>query len=107
MIQSFFNRIGPLRGILLFSVALFVVLSQITGDPISYSGWQILPTLIVPAIAPILFFVLGFDLMMSSILAADRTDDEKARFHFIVKLEAILLLTMLLSWLPYFLSIGS
>jgi len=65
------------------------------------------PTLIVPAIAPILFFVLGFDLMMSSILAADKKDDEKAKFYFIIKLEAILLVTMFLFWLPYYMSIGS
>lgn len=107
MTTNFINKIGILRGLLLSTVLVSIVFSFFSDGRVAYSGWEMVPTLLVPAITPIVFFVLAFDVMMSSILFADNVNEVRSRFKFILIVEISFLIILFSSWLPYFLSIGS
>ena len=68
-----------------------------------YSGWQAIPTLIAPVMAPILFVVLLFDVVMSSVHAADNPGEAGARHRLIRRIELIFIGLLLLYWIPFFL----
>jgi hypothetical protein len=107
MMTTFLGQFGVLRGALVASAAIFAPLALTTGERAARSGWEMVPTLIVPAMAPIIFFVLAFDLMMSSILFGAHEGEKKARYRGIVVTEAIVLVALAAFWIPYFLSIGN
>lgn len=107
MTATLIKRIGILRSSLMATVLASISFSFFSGGQVAYSGWAMVPTLLVPALTPIIFFVLAFDVMMSSILFADNVDEERSRFKFILIIEVFLLIALFISWLPYFLSIGS
>ncbi len=107
MISALVKKFGPLRTALVGTVLTSVIFSFFSHGQVTYSGWPMVPTLIVPALTPIVFFVLAFDVMMSSILFADSIDAARSRYKTILLTEIALLITLFGSWLPYFLSIGS
>lgn len=93
--------------LILVGVTLFViVLSRFAGDEIHYSGWEIVPSLIVPAIVPLLFFVILLDVLMTWVFRVDAVGEERSRLGraFVISLSLVVLLT--LSWIGYFLSLG-
>ena len=107
MVTTLIKRIGVLRFLLVTLVAIFILASRFTGEQAAYSGWEMIPTLIVPAVAPIVFFVLLLDMMMAGVFMVDKQGDERKRFKFIVNLDLLLTIGMLVSWVPYFISIAS
>jgi len=107
MITFLSEKIGILRSGLIATVLVCIVFSFFSGGQVSYSGWAFVTTLLIPALTPIVFFGLAFDVMMSSILFIDNVDEVRSRFKLILSIEVILLSTLLIVWLPYFLSIGS
>ena len=107
MAIEFINKIGILRSALMSIVLVCIIFSFFSSGQVAYSGWAMIPTLLIPALTPIVFFGLAFDVMMSSILFADNVDEKRSRFKLILILEIILLITLFVSWMPYFLSIGS
>lgn len=106
MTIEFINKIGILRSALMSIVLVCIIFSFFSSGQVAYSGWAMIPTLLIPALTPIVFFGLAFDVMMSSILFADNVDEKRSRFKLILILEIILLITLFVSWMPYFLSIG-
>ena len=107
MVAVLIKRIGVLRFLLVILAATVILASQFTGDEAAYSGWAMIPTLIVPAVAPIVFFVLLLDMMMAAVFMVDKQGDERKRFKFIVNLDLLLVVGMLVAWVPYFISIAS
>jgi len=107
MISGLVKIFGPLRTALLATVLTSIGFSFFSQGQVAYSGWPMVPTLIVPALTPIIFFVLAFDVMMSSILFADSTEAARSRYKTILLTEIVFAIVLLSSWLPYFLSIGS
>ncbi len=100
--------IGPLRAMLYTLVIVIIVLSQFTGDKAVYTGWAIIPTLIIPAIAPIVFFGFLLELLMSSVFMTDTEETRtRTRFKNIIKIDLVLLAGLVLAWSPYFSSLGS
>jgi hypothetical protein len=62
-----------------------------------------LPTLIVPAVMPIVFFGMLLELLMSTVFMFDAEDSEqKSRFNTIVKIDVIIVAGLLLFWVPVF-----
>jgi len=84
-----------------FTLAL-AILSRFAGDEVYYSGWKIIPTLIAPALAPILFFVIWLDVLMSWVFSIDAENVEKSRFGRIVVTDIVLVIILTASWFGYF-----
>ena len=102
MIVSMINRIGVLRVLLYGLAILLMVASFFAGSEVFYEGWRIFPTLIVPSITPIVFFVLLLDLLMASVFMLDGTGDVRTRFQNIIKINLLVVLGIVIFWAPYF-----
>ena len=107
MVLDLVKKIGILRFTLMSLVVTCIIFSFFSAGQVAYSGWAMVPTLLVPALTPIVFFGLAFDVMMSSILFSDNTEEKRSRFKFILLIEILLLVSLTIAWLPYFLSVGS
>ena len=86
--------LGPLRLMLVVSVFVLIVLAPLVGSDVYYSGWKMGPTLIAPAVVPIFFFVILFDVLMCLVSRIDKPAIERQRFGSIVRIELVLLALM-------------
>ena len=94
--------LGPLRLMLVVSVFVLIVLAPLVGSDVYYSGWKMGPTLIAPAVVPIFFFVILFDVLMCLVSRIDKPAIERQRFGSIVRIELVLLALMTAVWVPAF-----
>ena len=101
-ILSVARLLGVLRLLLCLGVVFVTVLAPLAGDDVFYSGWQMVPTLIAPAVVPIFFFIILLDTMMCLVYRLDNTGNERRRLIWIVRIELALLVVMTLAWLPAF-----
>ncbi|NOZ10336.1 MAG: hypothetical protein GXP09_04745 [Gammaproteobacteria bacterium] len=102
----YISYVGVLR-VLLHGVSVMVIgFSRITGGPPVYTGWEMVPSLIVPALVPIVFFVLLLDMMMAMVFMVDRTGEIRRRYRVIALIDLALVVALFFFWLQYFLSIG-
>lgn len=109
LITDYLRQAGALR-IMLALLTLFITVSApFAGNHAIKEGWAVVPTIIIPATVPIVFFVIWLDVLMASVFRADAVGDEsrRQRFSNIVKLDVVLVTLMTLSWLPYFYSVLS
>lgn len=100
-ITEVIGRTGPLRFMLQSLAFVFIFLSLFVGSRTVYSGWEIIPTLIVPALLPIIFFSMLLELMMSTVFMVDAEEPgKKERFKTIVKVDIAIVAGLLLFWVP-------
>lgn len=76
-----------------------------TGET-QYSGWGMVPTLIVPAIVPILFFVIWLDVLMTWVFRIDAEGDERVRLGRVMIFDLAMVALLTLSWIGFFLSLA-
>ncbi len=98
------KNFGALRVLLILAALMLAILSPDPGTEAARSGWQIIPTLIAPAMVPLVFMVLLFDFMMCRMRMTD--EPVRKKFRFISYVELSTALVLLLIWLPFFLAIG-
>lgn len=98
------RQLGALRFLLILAAIFIAALSPEPGTVATRSGWEMIPTLVAPAMAPLVFMVLLFDFMMCRIRMNDGQDYKK--FQMISYVELVAAILFLLIWLPFFLAIG-
>ena len=96
--------LGLLRILLISGALAVVILVPKAGTEAARSGWEIIPTLIAPAMAPLVFMVLMFDFMMCRIRMSD--ESVRNKFRTIGFIELAVALFLFIMWLPFFLAIG-
>lgn len=101
---NYLKIFGALRISLITIAIVLAVLAPEPGTAAARSGWEMIPTLIAPAMAPLVFMVLMFDFMMSRVRMTDELVRKKFRIISYVELATAFIL--LLIWLPFFLAIG-
>lgn len=101
------QKLGPLRVVLFALVLLLIVIGPFSGTEKGLSGIEVLTGIVAPAVYVIMLFVLPLDMLMSRIFMTDKEAAEQARLRFIIRLEAALLVLMLLAWLPFLLRLLS
>jgi hypothetical protein len=102
-VQQLITRVGPLRLMLQVLAVIFVFLALAVGETVHYNGWKMLPTLIVPALIPIIFFGMLLELLMSTVFLIDAEEPEKkSRFKLIVKTDLLIVAGLILFWIPVF-----
>jgi len=100
--KKYFQELRLLRIVLIcFTLALAIV-SRFAGDEVIYSGWRMIPTLIAPALVPILFFVIWLDVLMSWVFKIDASQEEKSRFGRVIAVDLVLVVVLTSSWFGYF-----
>ena len=108
MPSSYIESFGVLRIGLLILVGIAAMLAPEAQVRTILEWPLIIPTLIIPTIAPLILMVTLFDLMMATILCADNQNAERKksyRFIAYIQLAAAILLTW--RWLPFFMALGN
>ena len=94
---------GTLRVALIALVILDMLASPRPGTAVVYSGWEVITTLILPVLAPILFQVLLLDALMGRVMMSSSKGAERARYRRIVVVNLMFSAALVFWWLPYFL----
>lgn len=104
--SNLLRQMGVLRVLLVGASILDILLAPNPGTPVAYSGWELVTTLIVPVLAPILLQVLLLDALMAKILMSSNQGVERARFRRIMIVDLVAAGVLVLGWTPYFLALG-
>jgi hypothetical protein len=97
---------GALRIVLVAGAIADMLAAPSPGTPVVYTGGELVTTLIVPVLAPILLQVLLLDALMGRVLMSSHTGAERARYRRIVTVNLVIVLALVLRWTPYFLALG-
>jgi hypothetical protein len=100
--KKYIQELRLLRIVMICFTLVLAILSRFAGDEVIYSGWKIIPTLIAPALAPIMFFVIWLDVLMSWVFSIDAAQGEKSRFRRIMVTDIVLIVILTASWFGYF-----
>lgn len=95
----------PLRVVLILCAAVTVVLQPEPGLSPVYEGWGVIPTLLMPVLAPLFFMLLMLDALMTTVLRSQATGEEEARYRRVRNTVLVAGILLLLSWLPYFITL--
>lgn len=95
-------QFGPMRVVLACTALVLIVFVPVPGTAPVYSGWTMIPTIVVPVLAPNIFMVLMLDVMMSSIFMIDKKGAARARYRRIQLTNLTLAIGMVVFWTPYF-----
>lgn len=100
-LRQLLNWLGPLRVMLLLGTLAVILLRPAPGTPPVYSGWGMLPTLVVPALVPLFFMVLLLDAIMGAVWLAS-SPGERRRYRTVIGVSLGMALLLTLWWWPYF-----
>lgn len=100
-LRQLLNWMGPLRWMLALGVLALVVLRPAPGTPPAHAGWEMIPTLVVPALVPILVAVLLLDVLMGAVWLASYPA-ERRRYRTVMGVSLGMALLLVLWWWPYF-----
>ena len=103
--QNLLRQLGVLRVALIALTILNILFAPHPGTSAVYSGWEMVPTLIVPVLAPILLQVLLLDALMGRVLMSSAKGVERLRYRRIVIVNLVFSIALVLWWLPYFLKL--
>ena len=104
-LQDFFRGFGSLRIVLLAVVGILVLLAPVSGGTVSFEGVALITTLVAPVAFAIFVFVLPLDMMMTAIFRSDASQERRRQLRRVLLTETVLLLLLVLSWLPFVLSL--
>lgn len=97
--------LGALRLMLGVLVLMAVIFAPSPDVETQRSGWGLITTGVVPALGPIIFFVVLFDMLMSRVLMSDTTAAGRQRYRLALMYDGALALILLLSWMPFLLAL--
>jgi len=106
VIGGFLARFGPLRLALLLLTIMAIVLAPGGSTPTSYEGFGFFQTLLLPTIAPLCLSGLLLDALMSRVVMGDADEAGKQRLRVIIRTELAFCAVLVITWLPFFMSIG-
>ena len=102
MVLRFMRFIGPLRTMLYLLILALAVMSVFSMGGTEKSGLMMMPTLIAPAIVPMLFFVLPLDMTMCWIMMSGKSKAKRQRYRHLIQLNCLAFLLLLGAWFPFY-----
>lgn len=90
-----------MRLMLALGVLVLLVLRPAPGTPPVNAGWDMIPTLVFPALVPLFFMVLLLDAIMSAVQLASNPG-ERRRYRTVIGIDLGIALLLVLWWWPYF-----
>ncbi len=99
---QYFVGLGPLRLMLSSAAIIMMVFRPVSGTEAIYEGWAVFPTLLFPALTPIIFMLLLLDALMSRVLMMDKQSSEEARLQRALWTDLGIAGLLLLVWYGYF-----
>ncbi len=96
------KEFGPLRLSLLACAAMLALFATPAGTPIQLQGWHTISSLVLPAAAPLVFFVMLFDILMTSMRLSDAEVSDRPRWRRVLVGEILFAALLLGRWVPFF-----
>ena len=104
--KTLLQHFGLLRTGLAALALILIVVAPEPRAPTVLEWPEIVPSLIAPATAPLVMMALLLDLLMARLFSADADDDERKRLKHIMWLNAGLIASLVVRWLPFFMALG-
>ena len=104
--MNLIKQLKPMRVLLVVWALLTILFRPEPGSEVVYEGAQMITTLLVPVIAPILFMLLLLDSLMSTIWVTQTEGDEKKRYRNNIIINLTVVGLLLYSWVPYIVALG-
>lgn len=101
-VKIYLLGLGPLRWMLCSGAIVDMLFRPTPGTEAVYEGMAVFPTLLLPALSPILFMLLMLDALMTRVLLNDKEPQEQIRMRRAVWTNLVLGGLMLAVWYPYF-----
>lgn len=95
------KQLGILRSLLVLATAIVSCLGPFVDGTVHLYDWRLLTSVIAPSVMLILVFVLPLDMTMSRIFMSGAEASERSRLGRVIRVEAGLLLFMVVAWLPF------
>ena len=105
-VQGLLGQLRPLRAVLILAAIIAILGRPEIGEPVVYSGWGMVKTLLIPVLAPLIFMLLMLDALMSRVWMSEAAGEEKKRLRLVVRVDVIVGLLLLVYWLPFFIALG-
>lgn len=105
-VQGLLGQLRPLRAVLILAAIIAILARPEIGEPVVYSGWGMVKTLLIPVLAPLIFMLLMLDALMSRVWMSEAAGEEKKRLRLVVRVDVIVGLLLLVYWLPFFIALG-
>ena len=99
--------LGALRILLLAIGALLAVTAPFAGGEYELDSLAILPNLVAPPCAVMVFFVFALDMPMTTLFRRGSVPPERSRYNFVLLTEGAMMLVLLGAWMPFFLPLLS
>lgn len=101
------RQLGSLRvGLGVLALAVVLLRPAAGGAPV-YEGWAVVPTLLVPTLAPLIFLGLVLDMLMTRVLMTDTQGGERGRYRTVLWTDFVLVALLALAWVPFFMTLGN
>jgi len=100
--QGWLASLGVMRISLVILAIGLMAISPKPGTPMGLDGYQVVTTLVAPALAPIVFMVLMLDMMMGRIFMGSASGAERERYRRIAATNLAVGIILVLWWAPYF-----
>ncbi len=105
-VSTWLRELGTLRIVLAAMALLLIVFATRSGTVPVFEGFALLPTVLMPVLAPMVLMVLMLDALMARVFMFEKDGVERARYRRIVGVDLVLSVALVLAWLPYFRSIA-
>ena len=96
------RELSVLRLALLALTLLLAVVATAPDAPPARAGWGLVETVVLPAAAPLLLFVVLFEVLMSSVRLADAEDAQRGRWKRVLAAELLTAAILVAAWAPFF-----
>lgn len=93
-------QLGPLRVLLVVTTIILAILtpfSEINAEP---EGWGLLFGVLIPALGPIVFMIIGLDILVCQMWKGEVEPDHNQRLVLAQKVNLLLLLLLFAAWWP-------
>lgn len=98
-------QMKPLRVILCLMGIVTAIFALKAGTKTSYEGIEVLRTLVLPALTPLVFLVIMLDALMNRVWLIDAKNENINKFRNIMRVDLIIAAFILVRWIPYFIEI--
>ena len=99
------GELGILRLGLLVLALLLAAVATAPDTPLSLNGWGLMETVVLPAAAPLVLFVLLFEMLMSAIQLADAEDAQRGCWRRVLATELLTAAVLITAWAPFFMAV--
>ena len=100
--MTFFRYVGPLRSMLYILILILIVAALFSMGETQKSGLMMFPTLIAPALVPMLFFVNLLDATMCLIMMSGKDAMQRRRYRHMILYDLLSLFLLFAVWTPFY-----